>query len=86
MYPFARLMEVMDRERVTVASAVGVRAVTAREWLMLANNADGENLHKAIHNQHGYWRINAPPILSHRFVTEEILMSLAPIASLGNHN
>ena len=81
----ARLMEVMDRERVTVASAVGVRAVTAREWLKVAYNADGENLHEAIHNQPGYRGINAPPTLSHRYITEEIPMSLVPIASLGNH-
>jgi opine dehydrogenase len=81
----ARLMEVMDRERVTVASAVGVRAVTAREWLKIAYNADGENLHEAIHNQPGYRGINAPPTLSHRYLTEDIPMSLVPIASLGNH-
>jgi len=81
----ARLMEVLDRERVTVASAVGVRAVTAREWLKIAYNADGENLYEAIHNQPGYRGINAPPTLSHRYLTEDIPMSLVPIASLGNH-
>ncbi len=81
----ARLMEVLDRERVTVASAVGVRAVTAREWLKIAYNADGENLYEAIHNQPGYRGINAPATLSHRYLTEDIPMSLVPIASLGNH-
>jgi len=81
----SRLMEVMDRERVTVASAVGVRAVTAREWLKMAYNADGENLYEAIHNQPGYRGINAPATLSHRYLTEDIPMSLVPIASLGNH-
>jgi opine dehydrogenase len=81
----ARLMEVMDRERVTVASAIGVQAVTAREWLKIAYNADGENLYEAIHNQPGYRGINAPPTLSHRYLTEDIPMSLVPIASLGNH-
>lgn len=79
----ARLMEVLDRERVTVASAIGVRAVTAREWLKMAYNADGENLHEAIHNQPGYRGIGAPPTLSHRYITEDIPMSLVPIASLG---
>ena len=81
----ARLMEVIDRERVTVASAVGVRAVTAREWLKIAYNAEGENLYEAIHNQPGYRGINAPATLSHRYLTEDIPMSLVPIASLGNH-
>ena len=81
----AHLMEVLDRERVTVASAVGVRAVTAREWLKMAYNADGENLHEAIHNHPGYRGINAPATLTHRYITEDIPMSLVPIASLGNH-
>lgn len=80
----ARIMEVLDRERVTVASAVGVRAVTAMEWLKMAYNADGKNLHEAIHNQSGYRGINAPPTLSHRYITEDIPLSLVPIASLGN--
>ena len=81
----ARLMEVMDRERVTVASAVGVRAVTAQEWLKIAYNAEGDNLYEAIHNQPGYRGIKAPATLSHRYLTEDIPMSLVPIASLGNH-
>jgi opine dehydrogenase len=80
----ARLMEVLDRERVTVASAIGVRAVTAREWLKMAYNAEGADLHEAIHNQPGYRGINAPSTLTHRYITEEIPMSLVPIASLGN--
>jgi opine dehydrogenase len=79
----ARLMEVLDRERVTVASSVGVRATTAAEWLKLAYNADGDTLHDAIHNQPGYRGINAPPTLFHRYLTEDIPMSLVPIASLG---
>lgn len=80
----ARLMEVLDRERVTVASAIGVRAVTAREWLKMAYNADGENLYEAIHNQTGYRGIKAPATLTHRYLSEDIPMSLVPIASLGN--
>jgi len=79
----AHMMEVMDRERVTVASAVGVRAVTAMEWLKIAYNTDGNNLYEAIHNQPGYRGIKAPISFSHRYITEEIPMSLIPIASLG---
>jgi opine dehydrogenase len=78
------LMEVLDRERVTVASSVGFRAITAMEWLKAAYNAEGKNLHDAIHNQPGYRGINAPSTLFHRYITEDIPMSLVPIASLGN--
>lgn len=79
----ARVLEVLDRERVTVASSLGIRARTALEWLKLAYDTDGENLHEAIHNQQGYYGIKAPPTLNHRYLFEDIPMSLVPIASLG---
>ncbi|RME88910.1 MAG: NADP transhydrogenase subunit alpha [Anaerolineae bacterium] len=79
----ARVLEVLDRERVTVASAIGIRARTALEWLKLAYDATGENLYDAIHNQQGYYGIKAPPSLNHRYIFEDVPMSLVPIAALG---
>ncbi|MGE5251421.1 MAG: NAD/NADP octopine/nopaline dehydrogenase family protein [Bacteroidota bacterium] len=79
----ARVLEVLDRERVTVASALGIRARTALDWLKLAYNTVGEDLHEAIHNQPGYYGINAPATLNHRYIFEDVPMSLVPIASLG---
>ncbi len=79
----ARVLEVLDRERVTVAASLGIRARTAIEWLKMAYDADGEDLHEAIHNQPGYYGIQAPPTLNHRYIFEDIPMSLVPIFSLG---
>lgn len=79
----ARVLEVLDRERVTVAAALGIRARTALEWLKMAYDASGANLHEAVHNQLGYYGIKAPATLNHRYITEEIPMSLVPIAALG---
>ncbi len=79
----AKLLETVDRERCTVASALGIRARNGLEWLALAYDARGENLHEAIHNQSGYYGIKAPPTLNHRYLFEEIPMSLVPIAALG---
>ncbi|MFM8321396.1 MAG: NAD/NADP octopine/nopaline dehydrogenase family protein [Chloroflexota bacterium] len=79
----ARVLEVLDRERVTVASALGIRARTAMEWLQMAYNTTGDDLDEAIHNQPGYYGIKAPSTLNHRYIFEEIPMSLVPIASLG---
>ncbi len=79
----AHVLEVLDRERCTVASSLGIRARTGLEWLELAYNARGENLYEAIHNQSGYYGIKAPPTLNHRYIFEEIPMSLVPIASLA---
>ncbi len=79
----ARVLEVLDRERVTVASALGIRARTAMEWLKLAYNTSGENLYEAIQNQPGYLGIMAPRTLNHRYIFEDVPMSLVPIASLA---
>jgi opine dehydrogenase len=79
----ARVLETLDRERVTVAASLGIRARTALEWLKLAYDTTGVDLHEAIHNQPGYYGIQAPPTLNHRYITEDIPMSLVPLASLG---
>jgi opine dehydrogenase len=79
----ARVLEVLDRERVTVASSMGLRARNAMEWLQMAYNTSGVDLHEAIHNQPGYYGIKAPSTLNHRYIFEDVPMSLVPIASLG---
>ena len=79
----ARVLEVLDRERVTVAASLGIRAQTASEWLKMAYDASGADLYEAIHNQVGYYGIKAPSTLNHRYIFEDVPMSLVPIASLG---
>ena len=79
----ARVLEVLDRERVTVAAALGIRAQTGLEWLRMAYAATGTDLFEAIHNQSGYYGIMAPRTLHHRYITEDVPMSLVPISALG---
>ncbi len=79
----ARMLEVLDRERVTVASSLGIRAQSAMEWLKMAYTTTGGDLHEAIHNQPGYFGIRAPSTLNHRYLFEDIPMSLVPIASMA---
>lgn len=79
----SHILEALDRERVTVASALGIRARTCMEWLELAYNAQGDSLYEAIQNQPGYYGIKAPNTLKHRYIFEDVPMSLVPIASLG---
>ena len=79
----AHILEVLDRERVTVASALGIRARTSLEWLQLAYDTQGDNLHEAIHNQPGYYGIKAPNNLKHRYIFEDVPMSIVPMVALG---
>lgn len=81
----ARVLEALDRERVTVAAALGLRGRTGLEWLKLAYDAEGADLNEAIHNQPGYYGIKAPATLNHRYIFEDVPMSLVPIATLGQH-
>lgn len=43
-----------------------------------------DDLHDAIHSQPGYKGIMAPATLNHRYITEDVPMSLVPIAELGH--
>jgi len=79
----ARVLEVIDAERVAVGAAMGFNCMTAREWLYIAYDAVGTTLHDAIHANRGYYGIKAPPHLHHRYLTEDVPMSLVPIASIG---
>ena len=77
------MLEVLDRERVAVASVIGIRTQTAIEWLKTAYDADGVDLYEAIQNQEGYYGIGAPKTLAHRYIFEDVPMSLIPFAALG---
>jgi len=79
----ARVLEKVDSERVAVAASLGIRAMTAREWLYLAYGAAGKTLYEAIHSNPGYRGIMAPPTLDMRYLNEDVPESLVPIASIG---
>jgi len=65
------------------ASRLGVRAISAREWLKRAYDSVGSNLYEAIRNNEGYRGIAAPQTLRHRYILEDVPMSLVPISELG---
>ena len=79
----ARVLEVLDRERMTTAAALGVHARPALRWLKDAYSAKGDTLYDAIQANPGYQGIKAPRSLHHRYIFEDIPFSLVPMASLG---
>lgn len=79
----AKILERIDAERLAVASAVGVRSVSAREWLYLSYDSPGKDLYEAIMNTGSYRGIKAPPSIDHRYISEDVPMSLVPLSSLG---
>lgn len=79
----AKFLEALDAERVAVATALGMRSPTVREWLFSSYGSTGKNLYEAIQNTPAYKGIHAPAAIDHRYVTEDVPMSLVPMASLG---
>lgn len=79
----ARVLEHIDDERLAVARALGIRTVSAREWLYLTYDSPGENLCSAIKATTGYVGIKAPATINHRYIWEDVPMSLVPMSSIG---
>jgi opine dehydrogenase len=80
----AQVLEKLDKERLDVAAALGIKVMSARAWLYTAYSATGSNLHEAIQDNPGYLGIKAPDRLHHRYVDEDVPMSLVPLASIGD--
>jgi opine dehydrogenase len=79
----AKVLERIDEERLAVARALGVRSSSAREWLYLSYDSPGKNLYEAIKNTVAYRGIKAPANIMHRYIWEDVPMSLVPISSIG---
>jgi opine dehydrogenase len=79
----ARILEQIDNERVNVAEALGIRAITARQWLYMAYSTTGDSLFESMRKNLGYRGIMAPRSLKMRYIEEDIPCSLVPMASVG---
>jgi opine dehydrogenase len=80
----ARVLEAVDRERVEVAYMLKCKNVlTALDWLTMAYNVIEDNLFDGIHSNPGYYGIMAPKTTNVRYITEDVPMSLVPIAEFG---
>lgn len=81
----ARVLEVLDKERISIAAALGIRVPSAREWLFNAYGVAEDNLYRSIQAYKGYSGLKAPNRIDHRYVAEDVPYSLVPMASLGAH-
>ncbi len=81
----ARVLEKLDEERLAIANALGIRAHRARDWLYQAYAASGATLYEAVQSTPGYKGVRAPSMIRHRYISEDVPMSLVPMASLGDH-
>lgn len=79
----AMVLQAIDDERLALARALGIRTVSAREWLYLTYDSVGDDLYTAIRSTLAYAGIKAPRSIEHRYIWEDVPMSLVPMASMA---
>lgn len=79
----AHFLEELDRERITVARAFGVRVRTVSEWHEDVYECRGDNILETLRLNSGYASIDAPSTLRHRYIYEDVPTGLVPISELG---
>lgn len=83
-----RLIDVLDRERLAVAAALGARVERFIEYFYKAGYTttgarDSGLAYEAFHQSEPDRWIKAPATLDHRFLNEDIPYGLVPLAELG---
>ncbi|MFW6389698.1 MAG: NAD/NADP octopine/nopaline dehydrogenase family protein [Halanaerobiales bacterium] len=78
------IMEKMDQERMKVARALGVDPISACDWMRLSYGIEGNNLYELLQNNYQYQGIKAPCAVNHRYLFEDVPMSLVPISSIAD--
>ncbi|GAB4112607.1 MAG: NAD/NADP-dependent octopine/nopaline dehydrogenase family protein [Candidatus Caldatribacteriota bacterium] len=79
----ATVLENIDRERIEVAKVLKVEVQSAIDFLKESYGVEGNSLYQAIQNNIAYKGVKAPTSINIRYLTEDIPMSLVPIASIG---
>lgn len=81
-----RVVEVVDRERLAMASALALRLPSAldvlRSWYG-RQGAQGQTLGEMLSKNPAYEAVWAPRVLDHRFITEDVPFGLVPLEALG---
>lgn len=80
----AHFLEKMDKERVEVASAMGVKVDTVTEWLKKTYHVSGEDMYECLRNNASYREIDAPHTICHRYLLEDVPCGLVPVEDVAN--
>lgn len=81
----ANVLERMDRERVAVARALGVKVMSAYEWVGDKYGSQGENLYARIQDTDAYSTVTAPTDIDTRYIYEDIRTGCVPVSCLGKY-
>ncbi|MDM8101234.1 NAD/NADP octopine/nopaline dehydrogenase family protein [Oceanobacillus oncorhynchi] len=79
----SKLLESLDKERLTIAQGFGLDIQSAKEWVNFNYEVNGKTLYEAIQLNNSYKDISAPTDIHSRYVMEDIPMSLVPMRELA---
>ena len=79
----AMVLTKVDEERVRVAAALGVKTLSALQWLKEVYGVSKGDIKDAVYQNKVYSGIMAPKNRFARYITEDVPMSLTPISELG---
>ena len=80
-----KIMEKMDMERIAIGEKLNLDLISTYDWLKETYSLNGDDLHALLstnpaYGQHG---VDAPKVLNHRYLTEDVPHLLVPVASFG---
>ncbi|MBN4063106.1 MAG: NADP transhydrogenase subunit alpha [Alkaliphilus sp.] len=81
----AKIVEQADYERMMVATKLGVKTISLKEWLAYTYDAHGDTLCESLRNTECYWEIKAPATVNTRYIFEDVPQSLVPISDMGRY-
>lgn len=79
----ANFIEHMDNERMEIASKLGVKVRSVKEWHEDMYGSMGNNLFETLQKNSIYASIDAPNKITHRYLIEDIPTGLVPISGIG---
>jgi opine dehydrogenase len=82
----SNVLERIDAERVAIADTLGVKTMTCIEWLedvYEIPHMSGTSIYEAVQKQESYRGIEAPKDPFARYISEDVPMSLVPLAEFG---
>jgi opine dehydrogenase len=79
----AKLVEAVDRERISLCRSLGVWTIGTIEWQRKIYRANGETLPEVLHSNRSYEEIQAPRSKESRLLTEDVPMGLVPMAEIA---
>jgi len=79
----ARVLEVVDEERLAVANALGVSVRSVLDWMEETYEVKASSVYEAVQNNPGYEGIAAPRTLNTRYIFEDIPFSLVPLTAFA---